>query len=166
MNIIRFIVKLWFKLPRFKFFINIKKYYLDERSYYWYLQRRKYGFDEQSLSKLSSYVESIIKIRLGFPKTHIITSGDFKAWIMNNENKEDLIWFLERVEKYREWECPYTIHVSKYIEDRKVYIDSLLAKYIMLLKHRINGGNLVDAEVNFLHKHNLFQWSEENVKLK
>jgi len=158
-KITNYFAKFWYSLPRFKFTFNIKKYYLDKRSFEWYLQRKLFGFDETVLWTLSAHLEAIIKIRLNLPKAYRINSTDFKAWFKNDEFVDDVKWFSERVNKYIEWECPYYLpFVSKYIENQEEHKKEILSKYKVLLNHRLSGGNILDAEINFLHKNNIFGW--------
>lgn len=155
----QFLIRLWYKLPRFQIIFKLKKYNLDARSYAWYVQRKKYGFDEPVLAGLTRRVDSVIRLRLVLSKSHQITSGDFKAWLLNDEFIEDIKWLSERINKYIEWECPlYLPDISKYIENREAHKKEILAKYKLLLDHRLSGGNILDAEINFLHKHNMFGW--------
>lgn len=154
----QFLIKFWYSLPRFQFFFKVKKYHLDSRSYDWYLQRKNYGFDERILWSLSDRVDILIRLRLSLPKEHHVTSSDFKSWFLNDEFIDDVKWFSYKVDRYIEWECPYFPIISKYVENQETYKKEALAKYKLLLDHRLSDGNILDAEINFLHKHNIFGW--------
>lgn len=164
-KLINNIVRLWFKIPRYTLKIKIQKVYVDKRSYEWYLDRKEHGFDERVLWNLSGYLDDRIRKTLELPpsETESVSLQDFRYWIRSSKSKEDLRWFADRVTKYVDWDCYYTIFVSEgkggyFIEGEEK--KKLLQKYKGLIRGAAYIGHEVlnDEEINFLFGRNRFGW--------
>ena len=153
------IVKLWYKIPRYKLKISLRKERVDDRSFEWYLDRKKYGFDERELWNLSWDLQLKIEQALNLPKDNEhISFNQFSMWFLSQKSNNDIKWFYDRVYRYVEWKCPY----STYIEDGKFVsrpeIDDILKKYVRILSSRIRNMILSFDEMEFLYKYNKFGW--------
>ena len=164
-KLINNIVRLWFKIPRYKLKIKLQKVHVDKRSYEWYLDRKEHGFDERVLWNLSAYLDDRIRKTLELPASEMenVDIHQFKLWMRSSKSKEDLIWFADRVTKYVDWECPYTIYISKgkgghFVEGEEK--KKLLQKYKALIRGAAYIGHQVlnDEEINFLYERNRFGW--------
>ncbi len=145
------IIKLFYALPvlrinmefskwSFKFHARIVK--RDSRSFEWFLERRKYGFDERELWGLSQYfLEKLSKI-VNSDDPETISLREVVS-IANNRNIDfvNLIkWFIDRVNLYNKWECPLSIYEKRghiyylYTNEEAANLSStfenVLAKYI------------------------------------
>ena len=154
------IIKFWYSLPRFSF--SLKKYNLDEREFKWHLQRRVYGFDERELWNLAGNFDDLVRRNYGFPedKENFLSNEVYNDLFKRTEFHKEAKWLYERVYYYWENNCPF----SKYDESKKRFINEaekriVFSKIILMLGHKSKGGNLVDAEINYLLKYfGAFGW--------
>ncbi len=157
MKLKNFLVKLWYKIPRFKLVIKLQRKDIDNRAFDWYLSRQKYGFDERIMWDLSSYNDDRIRKTLNIPPSEHDHVGleQFSSWIKNPLYEEDVKWFYDRVCKYIEWECPYSFYEKKHLYD-STEIKKILTQYKSILEAASKDMIISDDEIKFLFKYNRF----------
>jgi hypothetical protein len=150
------IKKWWLELPRFKIKFSTKKYYYDKRAFEWYLERELYGFDERELWALGIHFDDRVRKKYGFPQNEsaFLTPEQYGVLFKKPEFTEDALWLYKRVKFYVEYECPFSYYDSKKSKfmdesERKIVLDKLL----LILKHRSEGGNILEAEANLVRKY-------------
>lgn len=150
------IVKLWYELPRFKVSFSIKKYKLDSRAFEWYLFRKKYGFDERELWNLAHHLDDRIKVKYGYPKSDMfLTPSEYNQIFKREEFKDDAKWIYDRIKVYSDYDCPLLLpeFINKSSEQIQEETKKIFSKMLTILKHRAEGNNLVDAEINYVIKY-------------
>ena len=162
-KIIEYFVKLWYKMPRYQISFSIDRKHVDDRSFDWYLERKKFGFDERALWNLSGNLDAKIKNFIRLPKSdECVSLEDFKFWFSFTNAREDVLWFYNRVCKYIEWECPYSIYVNGTFLT-KPEMSVILEKYKLVLWLKFvdlsEGSSIVkDEDIEFLYKYDRFGW--------
>lgn len=152
-SIILFIMSLWYKLPKVKFINPIKLSKCDSRALEWFKERRQYGFDETELWNLSGNLSSKIEKLLGLQPESIIDLNNFIKWINSKESKNHIIWFIMRLNKYIEWNCPLFFidecYLTLELEEQK----EIALKVKTILENISNERLVSDKDIEFLHKH-------------
>jgi hypothetical protein len=144
------IIYFWFKIPRVKINLSVKKYNLDSRSFGWYLQKKRYGFCEIDMWELGANFDTKVrnKYNLLDSKCTFLSSSTYNELFKLEQFEEDALWLYNRVSFYKEFKCPFTCYISGKDESEKI-----INKLLLILKHRSSGGHLVEAEVNLVVKY-------------
>lgn len=152
------IKKWWLELPRFKinFKFNIEKYYYDKRAFEWYLQNEIYGFTEVELWSLGFNFDNRLRKKYNYPlnESRLLSPEIYSELFKKPEFTEDAIWLYNRVKFYIEYDCPFSHYeANKHALISQEEIKHIFDKLLLILKHRSEGGNVLDAEVNYVYKY-------------
>lgn len=161
-RLIEYIVKLWFKIPRYQLKFSIDRKHVDDRSFEWYVCRKKHGFDERVLWNLSGNLDDRIRKSLGKHERgdyECVSLEEFKLWFKMPSSKEDIRWFYDRVYKYIEWECPYSVYdTAKEVFLGQTEIEEILVRYRRILGSKVYGMIITDEEIELIYKYDRFGW--------
>lgn len=132
-----YLVKLFYTIPvlridcectklSFKFHARIVK--RDSRSFEWYTERRKYGFDERELWGLSQYafekLRLLVKDVVDLKYESLHSDNLFRVIRILHKREPDFVnfakWLHIRIKIYNQWECPLSVY-EKFGKGHRLY---------------------------------------------
>lgn len=154
-------VKLYYRIPKPKWRNPIRLENRDSREFEWFLERRKYGFDERAMWHLGpNFVYRIRKfLNLESSSMEIdylirdLTLDEFECWV-EMRDAETLKWMTERLALYIEWQCP-TFYTD---ENHRSLPDATQKEILQRVANTLNDMMVVDkcissADIKFVYDH-------------